>query len=405
MSGLADQDRADQDRAGQDRQVWPRPAVSAWQDPASVQWAGQPEQARPPAPTPSPAKRADPRGHWFLLAIGMLLAVGALVLNGYVTNVVGETRAAPPATDHPSPQLAEMRRGGPVLNLTGSEPSSAHLPNKTIALTFDDGPDPAWTPAVLDALKKHGAKATFFVVGSKVAKYPELARRIVAEGHELGSHTYTHAELAAVPGWRLRLELSLTQKALAGATGLHTALVRPPYSSTPEAITGPQWESMKALAAEGYLVTLADLDTKDWSRPGTRKIVTSSLPAGGRGAIVMMHDSGGDTAADRRGRRSGPEGARGQGLPGGHGDQGPRHATGTAAGRRSGPVRRLGVEHGPARIRMVHRRADVGARRRGRAHAGATGLLRRTRVGACPPYQRWKAAKGTRARMAPHPRP
>ncbi|MFI7153045.1 bifunctional polysaccharide deacetylase/glycosyltransferase family 2 protein [Nonomuraea sp. NPDC050022] len=287
------------DLADQDKQAWPRPAVSAWQDPASVQWAGQgeagqAEQARPPAPTPSSAKRADPRGHWFLLAIGMLLAVGALVLNGYVTNVVGETRAAPPATDHPSPQLAAMRRGGPVLNLTGSEPSSAHLPNKTIALTFDDGPDPAWTPAVLDALRKHGAKATFFVVGSKVAKYPELARRIVAEGHELGSHTYTHAELATVPGWRLRLELSLTQKALAGATGLHTALVRPPYSSTPEAITGPQWESMKALAAEGYLVTLTDLDTKDWSRPGTRKIVTSSLPAGGRGAIVMMHDSGGD---------------------------------------------------------------------------------------------------------------
>lgn len=289
MSGLADQDRAHQDQ-----QVWPRPAVSAWQDPASVQRARPAEQARPPALTPSPAKRADPRGHWFLLAIGMLLAAGALVLNGYVTNVVGETRTAPPATDHPSPQLAEMRRGGPVLNLTGSEPSSAHLPNKTIALTFDDGPDPAWTPTVLDALKKHGATATFFVVGSKVAKYPELTRRIVAEGHELGSHTYTHAELATVPGWRLRLELSLTQKALAGATGLHTALVRPPYSSTPEAITGPQWESMKALAAEGYLVTLADLDTKDWSRPGTRKIVTSSLPTGGRGAVVMMHDSGGD---------------------------------------------------------------------------------------------------------------
>ncbi|MFG1681245.1 bifunctional polysaccharide deacetylase/glycosyltransferase family 2 protein [Nonomuraea sp. NPDC049269] len=283
MSGLADH---------QDKKVWPRAPVSAWQDPAAARWASQPTQN--PVPMPPPAKRADPRGHWFLLAIGMLLAAFALVLNGYVTNVVGETRSVPPTADHPSRQLAEIRRGGPVLNLTGGEPSSARLPDRTIALTFDDGPDPAWTPAVLDALKKYGAKATFFAVGSKVAEHPELARRIIAEGHELGNHTYAHADLAAVPGWRLRLELSLTQKALAGATGLHTTLVRPPYSATPEAITGPQWESMKALAAEGYLVTLADLDTKDWSRPGTRKIVTSSLPAGGRGAIVMMHDSGGD---------------------------------------------------------------------------------------------------------------
>jgi cellulose synthase/poly-beta-1,6-N-acetylglucosamine synthase-like glycosyltransferase/peptidoglycan/xylan/chitin deacetylase (PgdA/CDA1 family) len=224
----------------------------------------------------------------------MLLAGAALVLNGYVTNVVGETHAPPPSTDRPSPELEKVRRGGPVLNITANGPSSARLPGRTIALTFDDGPDPAWTPQVLDMLKKYGAKATFFTVGSKVAKYPELARRIVAEGHELGNHTYSHADLAALPGWRLKLELSLTQRALAGATGLHTTLARPPYSSTPAAISGPQWASMKALAAEGYLVTLTDLDTRDWSRPGTANIAASSLPARGRGAVVMMHDSGGD---------------------------------------------------------------------------------------------------------------
>jgi cellulose synthase/poly-beta-1,6-N-acetylglucosamine synthase-like glycosyltransferase/peptidoglycan/xylan/chitin deacetylase (PgdA/CDA1 family) len=224
----------------------------------------------------------------------MLLAAAALMLNGYVTNVVGETHATPPAVDRPSAELEKARRGGPVINITGSGSTSARLPSRTIALTFDDGPDPAWTPQVLDALKKYGAKATFFAVGSKVAKYPELARRIVAEGHELGNHTYAHADLAAVPGWRLRLELSLTQRALAGATGLYTTLARPPYSSTPAAISGPQWASMKELAAEGYLLALTDLDTKDWSRPGTAKIVTSSLPAKGRGAVIMMHDSGGD---------------------------------------------------------------------------------------------------------------
>ncbi|GAA2284465.1 glycosyltransferase [Nonomuraea roseoviolacea subsp. roseoviolacea] len=229
-----------------------------------------------------------------MLAVGLLLVAAALTLDGYVTGVTGETHAAPPAADHPSAELARARRGGPVLNLTAGAPSSARPAGRTIALTFDDGPDPAWTPRVLDVLKKHGAKATFFTVGSKVAQYPELARRIVAEGHELGNHTYTHADLASVPGWRLRLELSLTQKALAGATGLHTTLARPPYSSTPAAITVPQWEGMRSLAAEGYLVALTDLDTRDWARPGTDRIAASALPSRGRGAIVMMHDSGGD---------------------------------------------------------------------------------------------------------------
>ncbi|MFI7229860.1 bifunctional polysaccharide deacetylase/glycosyltransferase family 2 protein [Nonomuraea angiospora] len=273
-----------------DKLVWPAAPLPAWQDHTARQGNEPPHD--PAAPTARPP--ADPKGHWFPLAVCMLLAAAALVLNGYVTNVVGETQAPPPATGSPSPELEKVRRGGPVLNITANGPASARLPARTVALTFDDGPDPAWTPQVLDMLKKYGAKATFFTVGSKVAKYPELARRIVAEGHELGNHTYSHADLAALPAWRLKLELSLTQRALAGATGLHTTLARPPYSSTPAAISGPQWAGMKALAAEGYLVTLTDLDTRDWNRPGAANLVASSLPAKGRGAVVMMHDSGGD---------------------------------------------------------------------------------------------------------------
>ncbi|MEV0150221.1 MULTISPECIES: bifunctional polysaccharide deacetylase/glycosyltransferase family 2 protein [unclassified Nonomuraea] len=279
---------------GQDTRVWPPRPVPAWQDPSSGERRDQPPP--PPGPLPEPAARqpADPRGHWFLLAVGLLLVAAALTLNGYVVNVTGETHAAPPATGRPSAELSKARRGGPVLNLTSGTPSNARLPGRTIAFTFDDGPDPVWTPQVLDVLRRHGAKATFFAVGSKVAQYPELARRIVAEGHELGNHTYTHADLATVPGWRFRLELSLTQKALAGATGLHTTLARPPYSSTPAAITVPQWDGMRSLAGEGYLVALTDLDTRDWGRPGADRIAAAALPARGRGAIVMMHDSGGD---------------------------------------------------------------------------------------------------------------
>ncbi|MGV9770876.1 bifunctional polysaccharide deacetylase/glycosyltransferase family 2 protein [Streptosporangium sp. NPDC003464] len=163
-----------------------------------------------------------------------------------------------------------------------------------MALTFDDGPDPRWTPQLLDVLAKHSAKATFFAVGARIAENPELVRRIVAEGHEIGNHTYAHADLAAVPDWRLRLELSLTQKALAGAAGVHTRLVRPPYSSSPAAVTGPQLRALRVMGGEGYIVALTDLDTKDWARPGVDQIVRAALPRRGRGAVIMMHDSGGD---------------------------------------------------------------------------------------------------------------
>ncbi|MGW4476385.1 bifunctional polysaccharide deacetylase/glycosyltransferase family 2 protein [Nonomuraea sp. NPDC004354] len=273
-----------------------RRPLAAWQ---SLDGHRPPAVPQPPAAGPITAplprtKAADPRGHWFMLAVGMLLLACALALNGYVTNVAGETQAPAPATDESTPELDKLRGGGPVLNLTAGTVASAAPAARKVALTFDDGPDPRWTPLVLDVLRRHGAKATFFTVGSKVAQYPELARRIVAEGHEIGNHTYAHADLTNVPEWRLRLELSLTQKALAGATGQHTTLARPPYSSTPAAVTLPQWRSLRAVAAEGYLIALTDLDTKDWSRVTADSIAKSALPARGRGAIVMMHDSGGD---------------------------------------------------------------------------------------------------------------
>ncbi|MFI6602617.1 bifunctional polysaccharide deacetylase/glycosyltransferase family 2 protein [Nonomuraea sp. NPDC050536] len=242
----------------------------------------------------APRRQPDPRGHWLVVLCGVLLMVGALVLNGYATNEVGETHAAPATSS--SEDLGGVDRGGPLVNLTGEGSQSARVPAKTVALTFDDGPDPIWTPRVLDVLKRHGAKATFFTVGARVAENPDLARRIVAEGHELGNHTYAHADLTGVPAWRLRLEVSLTQKVIAGATGFQTRLVRLPYSSTPESVTGPQVRAMRELGGAGYLVALADLDTKDWSRPGVEKIVRAAVPERGRGAVIMMHDAGGDRA-------------------------------------------------------------------------------------------------------------
>jgi len=240
------------------------------------------------------APRRPPRAHWVLLILGSVALFAALSVHGLVTNGGGEgARSGPgPGRTAAVPALPDA---GPVLRIgAAGRVDSARMPAGSVALTFDDGPDPRWTPQILDVLRAHGAHATFFVVGSRVNRYPDLARRIVAEGHELGVHTFTHADLAVVPGWRRDLELSLTRNAIAAATGRTARLMRPPYSSTPDAVTPAALDAMRPVAAAGYLIVLADLDTDDWRRPGADAIARAATPPAGLGAVVMLHDSGGD---------------------------------------------------------------------------------------------------------------
>ncbi|HEX2312943.1 MAG TPA: glycosyltransferase, partial [Thermomonospora sp.] len=231
--------------------------------------------------------------------LGALALAGALLLNGCAEGSVGESPGRAPASGAGDAPPDAVRHGGAVLNLAGDAPRSVRPLPRTIALTFDDGPDPAWTPRLLEVLRRHRAQATFFVVGAQVARHPGLARRLVREGHEVGNHTYTHLDMAASPGWRVRLELDLTQRVLAGATGRKTALMRMPYSATPAELTGPQWRAARAAGRQGYLVALTDRDTEDWAGPGADRIVERAVAEArpGEGAIVMLHDSGGDRAA------------------------------------------------------------------------------------------------------------
>src|SRR5206468_1826063 len=135
---------------------------------------------------------------------------------------------------------------------------------------------------------------TFFVVGSAVARHPELAKQIVAGGNELGLHTFTHPNLQRIAPWRRRLELSQTQNVIAQATGVHTNLVRFPYSSKAEAIDDANWAIVKDVGKLGYLVVVSDIDSEDWQRPGPAQIARNALPAGGTSAVVLFHDAGGD---------------------------------------------------------------------------------------------------------------
>jgi len=240
-------------------------------------------------------KRREPRAHWWLLALGMLVLLGELCLAGYVDHV-GAEGSGPriPAADRKAAP-DEVIEGGPVLRVDAAgQVSTRGMPANTIALTFDDGPDPQWTPAILDVLARHGAHATFFVIGSKVNENPELTRRIVAEGHELGVHTFTHSELAAVPEWRRELELTLCQNAIAGAAGVQTTLLRPPFSSEPDAVSADEFTALAQVSAGRYLTVLADHDTKDWANPGPAAIVKAATPEPGQGGVVMLHDGGGD---------------------------------------------------------------------------------------------------------------
>ncbi|MGI5241888.1 bifunctional polysaccharide deacetylase/glycosyltransferase family 2 protein [Dactylosporangium sp. CA-139066] len=223
-----------------------------------------------------------------LLALAVLL--GELCLDGFASSPGGEGPRAPVAGAAPAGV------DGPVIRFApDGGVDAAGMPAGSLALTFDDGPDLRWTPQVLDLLRQYHAHATFFVIGSQVNRYPQLVRRMVDEGHEVGVHTFTHPDLAAEPAARQRLELTLTANAIAAATGRAVRLMRPPYSSTPDALGPAEADVLRTAAGQGYLAVLADRDTRDWERPGADAIVRAALAGPpGAGAVVMLHDGGGD---------------------------------------------------------------------------------------------------------------
>jgi cellulose synthase/poly-beta-1,6-N-acetylglucosamine synthase-like glycosyltransferase/peptidoglycan/xylan/chitin deacetylase (PgdA/CDA1 family) len=236
------------------------------------------------------------RGSLALRLLGAAVAVFVLV-NVLLVEAYANARFAPDGTqraERAGAVPAAVRDGGPLIDASGDVPRSSGMPERTVALTFDDGPDPRWTPLVLDTLRRHGVHATFFVVGSQVARHPDLARRIIAEGHEIGAHTFSHPRLDELPRWRRDLEHAQTQAAIAAATGVTTRLLRPPYSSFPDALDDAGWSAVRETAGSGYLTVLNDVDSRDWERPGVAAVVRNATPEGGAGAIVLMHDAGGD---------------------------------------------------------------------------------------------------------------
>ncbi len=258
-------------------------------------------------PTPGPdleRKRRfrlrNPPAHWRVLGLCLVLLFVLITFQGICTHTIGGT----------SESAQDPEAGAPLL---GSQPllagdghglrSPQRPPGKQIALTFDDGPDPTWTPQVARVLREAGIPGTFFMVGSLAAKHPDLVREVQRSGGEIAAHTFTHASLSSGPEWQRRAQVTFTEAVLMGITGRYPRFIRPPYSATPDAVTPTDERALARVAGDRYVIALADYDSKDWTRPGVARLVRNALPRAGRGGVVMFHDGGGNRAQTVAGLR------------------------------------------------------------------------------------------------------
>ncbi|MGE0129300.1 MAG: glycosyltransferase [Blastocatellales bacterium] len=182
-----------------------------------------------------------------------------------------------------------------VIRRTGWRPGQ-------VALTFDDGPDEKWTPQILDILKRENVPATFFIIGQNGQGNPGLVKRIVAEGHDIGNHSYTHPNLGEIPGRITELELNATQRLIESLTGRSTRLFRAPYFGDAEPQTPDEVEPAAIANRLGYIITGLRVDPDDWTLPGADAIVQRTMAGienpnpDERGQVVLLHDGGGDRA-------------------------------------------------------------------------------------------------------------
>jgi peptidoglycan-N-acetylglucosamine deacetylase len=202
----------------------------------------------------------------------------ALVLSA----AVAQAETKPPATPmpvRPAEPVAPARTPAPKITY-----SQCHVDGPYIALTFDDGPHGTNTPRLLDMLKQRKVKATFFVVGQCVAEYPEIAKRIVAEGHEIANHSWSHPQLTRMGEGGVTEQLGKTHDVVKQTTGVAMTLLRPPYGAfTPnqQGWAHRQW---------GYKCILWDVDTLDWKIRNAGHVQSYILSHTGPGSIILTHD-------------------------------------------------------------------------------------------------------------------
>jgi peptidoglycan/xylan/chitin deacetylase (PgdA/CDA1 family) len=224
-------------------------------------------------------------------AVASALVVGSLIALALGhTNQPKPTSASSPSTPSSTPIETSTTTPTPSTNSGSPESGKPRTPagdptlaasagnKKVLFFSFDDGPDPYWTPKILQVLKKYGAHATFFELGSMQAAHPGLREQILAAGNSIGSHSISHPQLTAISAARRHHEIF---------DGPQSKCFRPPYGASNPKVRAD-------IKAAGMVQVLWDVDPRDWARPGVHAIVHNIMTHAHKRNIILMHDGGGD---------------------------------------------------------------------------------------------------------------
>jgi peptidoglycan/xylan/chitin deacetylase (PgdA/CDA1 family) len=230
-----------------------------------------------------------------LILIAGLTAFGTVVVTyannkdiGVANKLVSERPVSSPTVQPTQPGTQDTRptpTGTPTLKPLISQGSSA---KPEIALTFDDGPNPTYTPQVLNILQQYGVSATFFVIGDQVQAYPNLVQQEHAAGHIIGDQSWNHPHLTTLAAADIHTQLSNTSGAIEQATGVRPSFFRPPYGAY-------NYQVLLQASNLGLQPILWSVDPQDWNGPpSSNTIVQRILNEAKNGSIILMHDGGGD---------------------------------------------------------------------------------------------------------------
>jgi len=284
---------------------------------------------------------ASGRRHgWFkgagLLALALMLTAGAWIITSVACRPIldcvqlpEDLRLVPPSEDLTDPQMATtpiLFHGEGEVLAPKMEPGSAFAPaaefrrsgggdpatDSRLVLTFDDGPDPVFTPQVLDVLQQYRVPAVFFVVGKYAEEHPALIQRVVRDGHEIGNHSFSHPDLSKISSFHQEMELALTQRIIQATTGRSTVLFRPPYGGNPEPRGASEIVPILRAARSGYLTIGEGIIPRDWqstvleagihAAPVRRALTGDDIAnrvirSRRSGHVVLFHDAGGNRSA------------------------------------------------------------------------------------------------------------
>jgi peptidoglycan/xylan/chitin deacetylase (PgdA/CDA1 family) len=199
------------------------------------------------------------------------------------------TTASPNAAAAPIASLAVPQ--APALLPRKAAYNSCNVSDNSIAITFDDGPHPQLTPKLLDLLKERGIKATFYVIGKNVEAYPEIAKRIVDEGHEIGNHTWNHPALSKIGAAKVKSEMDRTTEIIVKTTGVTPATMRPPYGATNATLNRRLDEEF------GMKVIMWSVDPLDWKYRNADRVASQLIENTKSGGILLAHDIHASTIA------------------------------------------------------------------------------------------------------------